>query len=92
MYRQAVDRILARRHYFTDFFYSITPLEPTRLQRIFSLARDFAVEIETHPVNPEEHEFLAGGAIFRYAGDVPIERRYAVRAVSEGQPVITHCR
>ena len=78
-YRQTVDHILARHHHLTDFFFSLVPLEPpARLQRIFSLARQFAVEVEVHPANPEEHQFLAGGEIFRFAGDVRIARGFAV--------------
>jgi hypothetical protein len=77
-YRRAVDRLLARRHRLTDFFFSLPPLDPPgRLQRIFSLAREFAVEVETHPVNPEEYRFLMEGGISRYAGDISIETRYS---------------
>ena len=78
-YRRTVDQILARHHRLTDFFFSLVPLDPpARLQRIFSLARQFAVEVETHPANPEEHQFLAGGEIFRLAGDVRVARCFAV--------------
>lgn len=71
LYRQFVDRRLARRHRLVDFFFSLTPLAPpSRLHRIFSLARQFIVEVETHPVNPEEYRFLVAGEIFRLAGDV----------------------
>jgi predicted glycoside hydrolase/deacetylase ChbG (UPF0249 family) len=66
LYRRGVDRMLAKRHLVTDVFFSLPPLEPQRLQRIFSAAREFVVEVETHPVNPEEHKFLAGGEIFRW--------------------------
>lgn len=79
LYRQAVDRVLARRHRLADFFFSLPPLEPpSRLKRIFSLARQFVVEVETHPINPEEYQFLAGGEIFRWVGDWPIASRFAV--------------
>ncbi|HET9180150.1 MAG TPA: ChbG/HpnK family deacetylase [Terriglobia bacterium] len=79
-YRQATDRRLARRHRVTDFFFSLAPLEPLdRLQRIFSLARRHVVEVETHPVNEEEYRFLAGGEIFRHAGDQQIASRYLAR-------------
>ena len=72
-YRQVVDRSLARRHRLEDFFFSLTPLEPaSRLRRIASLARQFAVEVATHPAKPDEHRFLQGGEIFRRIGDVPI--------------------
>jgi hypothetical protein len=78
-YRKVVDRMLARRHRLTDFFFSLSPLEPPgRLERIFSLARRFVVEVETHPLDAEEYRFLAGGEIFRWAGDCPIARRFWV--------------
>jgi hypothetical protein len=77
-YRRGVDRILARRHRLADFFFSLAPLEPSsRLQRVFSLARDFAVELETHPVNADEYRFLARGEIFRRMGDVRIASPFA---------------
>jgi hypothetical protein len=67
-YRKAVDRALARRHRLTDFFFSLQPLGPSeRLRRIFSLAGEFAVEVETHSINPEEYQFLVGGEMLRWA-------------------------
>lgn len=78
LYRRVVDRILARRHRLTDFFFSLAPLNPhMRLQRIFSLARQFAVEVETHPANPDEYQFLSSREICRLAGDVRIARGFA---------------
>ncbi|MGB7586848.1 MAG: ChbG/HpnK family deacetylase, partial [Terriglobales bacterium] len=65
-YRRIVDRKLATRHRLTDLFFSLPPLEPQRLGRIFSTALECVVELETHPVRPEEHRFLAGGEIFRW--------------------------
>jgi predicted glycoside hydrolase/deacetylase ChbG (UPF0249 family) len=78
-YRRTVDLILARRHRLTDFFFSITPLDPRRLQRIVALARQYAVEIETHPANPEEYQFLMGGELIRLLTDVRIAHAFAVR-------------
>ena len=79
LYRRFVDGMLARRHRLVDFFFSLAPLEPpVRLQRIFSLAREFVVEVETHPVHPEEYRFLTGGEISRRAGDVRIAPPSAV--------------
>jgi len=79
LYRRFVDDMLARRHRLVDFFFSLAPLEPpVRLQRIFSLAREFVVEVETHPVQPEEYRLLTGGEIFRLAGDVRIAPPSAV--------------
>jgi hypothetical protein len=80
-YRKVVDRMLARRHRLTDFFFSLPPLQPPgRLERISSLARRFVVEVETHPLDAEEYRFLAGGELFRRAGDVPIASRFDVRS------------
>lgn len=83
MYRRLVDTILARRHRMADFFYSLPPMDaPGRLARIFNLARDFAVEVETHPARPSEYAFLTSGDIFRVATGVPVASRYSVLAVS----------
>jgi hypothetical protein len=50
VYRQFVDGVLQRRHRVTDYFFSLAPLEPAgRLDRVFTLARSFAIELETHP-------------------------------------------
>ena len=77
-YRRLVDRLLAWRHHLVDFFFSLPPFEPPdRLQRIFSLAQQYVVEVETHPVNPKEYEFLAGGEIFRQAGNLTVAPRFA---------------
>ncbi len=76
-YRRFVDRMLKRRHHLTDFFFALPPLEPPeRLQKIFALAQEFIVEVETHPVDPQEYLFLTKGEIFRFAGSVPVARRY----------------
>lgn len=79
LYRKAIDRQLARRHRLADFLFSLPPLEPVeRLQGIFSLAREHAVELETHPVEPAEYRFLSKGEILRVTGDVPIARGFTV--------------
>ena len=63
----------------------VAPLEPeSRLQWIFSLARKFVVEVETHPIERDEYRFLAEGEIFRVAGDVPVARRFAAPSVVKG--------
>jgi hypothetical protein len=78
LYRRVVDRILARRHRLIDFFFSLAPLDPpARLQGMFWLARQFAVEVETHPANPEEYRFLSSREICGLAGDVRIARGFA---------------
>lgn len=81
LFRKFTDVLLARRHRLVDFFFSLPPLEPpSRLQQIFALARQFAVEVETHPLNPEEYRFLAGGEVFRWAGDCPISPHFVLRS------------
>jgi chitin disaccharide deacetylase len=79
MYRRTLDLALERRHYLADFMFSLPPLEPSvRLQKIFSLAQHFIVEVETHPVNPNEYRFLAEGKIFQWAGDLRVASGYTV--------------
>lgn len=75
-YRRVIDWRLAKHHRVTDFFFSLPPLEPAeRLQHIFSLACESIVELETHPVNPEEYRFLMGDEIFSAVRDIPIACR-----------------
>jgi hypothetical protein len=77
LYRKAIDRLLAIRHDLTDYFFSLPPLEPAgRVDEIFSIARKAIVEVETHPVNPEEYRFLTGGEILRRIPDLPITRGF----------------
>ena len=70
-YRARVDEKLGRRHRLMDFLFLLPPMEPQRLQRIFALGRDYAVEVETHPLG-EEYKFLTGGEMQRQVGDIPI--------------------
>jgi chitin disaccharide deacetylase len=75
LYRGALDRGLARRHRLVDFFFSLPPLDPpSRIGRIFSLAKQFTVEVETHPVNPEEYRFLMGEEFLQLTANVPTPR------------------
>ncbi len=77
IYRRAVDRALARRHRLTDFFLPLMPLEPSgRLKRVFSLARNFVVELETHAINPVEHYFLTKGGISSLDGTCSVSPGY----------------
>jgi chitin disaccharide deacetylase len=71
LYRRFIDQRLARRHRLVDLFFSLEPLEPARLQRILSLSRQFAVEVETHPVNIEEHRLLTESRFFGSEYDIP---------------------
>lgn len=80
-YRGFVDRMLARHHLLTDYFFSIVPFDaPGRLRDIFSLAEDSTVEVETHPAVLEEYEFLARGRIFEQLGTAVIANAYNLAA------------
>lgn len=73
LYRRFVDGLLGRRHQLADYLFNLVPLADTdRLQRILTLARGSVVELETHPVAPDEYEFLTGGEFFRRLGDVRV--------------------
>jgi chitin disaccharide deacetylase len=77
-YRQSVDKRLKRRYRLVDYLFSLAPVEPAdRLQRIVSLARHAVVELETHPVNPEEYRFLTSGEIFQQLGDLQVAPGFA---------------
>ncbi len=76
-YRSVIDRILSKRYRLTDYFFSLPPLEPPgRIEAIFSLARQFVVELETHPVHPDEFRFLTSGEIQRRTPFVHIAQGY----------------
>jgi chitin disaccharide deacetylase len=65
-YRHCLDGWLSRRHRLADYLFSLAPRHPPdRLDRIFSLARDHVVEVETHPVEPDEYAFLTGSEFFQ---------------------------
>lgn len=65
-YRRAIDRLLAGRHELGDYFFSLEPIFPlSRLERIFALAKEFEVEIETHPVRTDEYRLLTGEEILQ---------------------------
>jgi predicted glycoside hydrolase/deacetylase ChbG (UPF0249 family)/predicted ATP-grasp superfamily ATP-dependent carboligase len=84
IYRGRIDRMLARRYRLVDLFFALEPMEPAdRLQQIFSQARRFAVEVETHPVNPNEYRFLQGGEIIRRSGSVQIASHFALPRSSD---------
>lgn len=71
LYRRTIDSRLSRRHRLVDYFFSLPPLgPPERLQRIYCLAQQFVVEVETHPVNQEEYVYLTDGEMFRQTQDV----------------------
>jgi chitin disaccharide deacetylase len=78
-YRKTIDRWLSRNHRLVDGLYSLLPLEPlSRLQKIVARARYQVIELETHPINPEERSFLMGAGIFQVIGNVPIAQRFCL--------------
>ena len=90
MYRRFIDGRLVHRHHVCDFLFSLAPLEPeSRIQRIFSLARRFVVEVETHPIQPAEYRFLAGGEFLRQVEGLRIASSQAMRRSGHlgGQPL-----
>jgi chitin disaccharide deacetylase len=81
LYRAAIDHVLQKRHRLTDYFFSLPPLEPpSRIDEIFAIAHQSIVEVETHPVNPEEYKFLTGGEMLRRLGDLSIARSFTIAA------------
>jgi hypothetical protein len=87
-YRGVIDRMLAKRHRLTDYFFSLPPFEPgSRIDEILSIARRSIVEVETHPVNPEEYRYLTGGEILRRIGDVQIARGFTDPVHRPKQPI-----
>lgn len=76
-YRAGVDRILSRRHWLTDFLFALPPLvQKGGIYEIFSIARRFVVELETHPINPQEFRYLTEGELRRRTGDCQLVRNY----------------
>ncbi len=73
--------MLAKRHGIADYFFSLPPFTPrSRLERIFSLANAYTVEVETHPARSEEYAFLMGNEILRLAENVKVAPRYAIHS------------
>lgn len=76
-YRKIIDRILVKCHKLTDFFYSLAPINaPGRVEEIFALASRFYVEVETHPIDSKEYEFLLGEKILQRIGNQRIAERF----------------
>jgi len=87
LYRNSIDRIIRRRHDTTDYMFALPPLNPPdRLQRIFAMARQFSVEVETHPVDVAEYAYLTQGEVVRQAEDVPIATSYTLSRRASQSP------
>lgn len=82
LFRHVQDRFLAQRHRVVDFFFTLAPLRPVaRLHRMFTFSRKFVVELETHPVKPDEYRFLTSGEIFTQVENLRIAPRFALAEV-----------
>ena len=76
VYRRAVDAWLGQRYKLTDYFFSLPPLQQGRIRRMVDLAASCSVEIETHPINADEYEFLRDGRMLSWCGAGAIARGY----------------
>lgn len=83
-YRRFVDSRLQRRHQLVDFLFAIEPIETERLQRICSCARQAFVELETHPVNEDEFQFLTSHKMITLLRGLPIAPDFS--AITLRQP------
>ena len=73
MYRYFLDIFVSRRFISTDCFFSIVPVQnQERLRNIFNRAAGNTVEIEVHPENAEEIEFLLSDQYRHLMDSVPI--------------------
>ena len=82
-YRKFMDRRLERRHRLMDFLFSIQPIRKERLEQIFSIARTALVELETHPVNTDEFEFLTSQETTNLLRGVPIAPNFSGAALHQ---------
>ena len=76
IFRYYAKLTLGKSHRTVDCLFALPPLEPKRLQQIFSRSREVTIEVETHPTNPVEFDFLTGGCLFRLLGDIPLSRHH----------------
>jgi chitin disaccharide deacetylase len=83
LYRNLQDRILRRRHRIVDYLFNLAPVNvPGRLESIVSLAaKGSVVELETHPVLPEEYRFLREGDILQVTRQCRIAAGFAMRSL-----------
>jgi predicted glycoside hydrolase/deacetylase ChbG (UPF0249 family) len=76
-YRQTSDWLLGRHHQLTDMFFSIQPLaQPNHLHQIAMLSREYVVEMETHPYDPDEYAFLTGPKMRSVLHNYTVAARY----------------
>ena len=72
LYRSVVDKVVTRRYACTDYLFSLTnSLHSHALPRIKELAKTSNVELQTHPENTEEFEWLMSGSCTEIFSGVP---------------------
>lgn len=77
-YRRTLDARLAKRHRLAGGLFSLPPIEPLRLQKIALAAQSAPVEVETHPINRREYDFLTSGEVFRWLGPIPLATSFSL--------------
>lgn len=83
-YRRWQDQLIAKRHQLADFFFALPPIDlPGRVERMTALAVRHSVEVETHPVRPEEFRFLTNHELTRRGGGIRIARVYRLDSSSD---------
>ena len=76
-YRLWIDRRLKKIYGLVDLLFPLAPVgQLDRLKKIVEVAQTSVVELETHPVNPDEYRFLSTGEIFRQIKDIQIAPRF----------------
>ena len=82
-YREFVDRRLERRHRLVDFLFSIEPIRVERLEKIVSDAQHAVVELETHPANADDFEFLTSDEMIRVLHGFRIAPNFTALVIGE---------
>jgi len=86
-YRAVLDRWITRRYCVTDYLFNLVECAtPARLERVGRLAKDFAVELETHPIRPEERAFLLGDDFVAKFGGACLAPYAALGSAKAAQP------
>ncbi|MBZ5526370.1 MAG: ChbG/HpnK family deacetylase [Acidobacteriia bacterium] len=89
LYRRLVDRLLARRHRLADFFFSIHPYACAgSLGDVAALAANSFVELETHPIDQVEYDFLTAGGIFSSLGKARISSGFSLSSAESAGSVL----
>jgi predicted glycoside hydrolase/deacetylase ChbG (UPF0249 family)/glycosyltransferase involved in cell wall biosynthesis len=87
-FRRWQDERLARRHCIADYFFDLAPMDRLRLGGIVERSRAQNVEIETHPVRPDEYRFLMNGGVAAVCSNVRVAPGYVLRSADFVTPVM----